>query len=61
VGNRINSQAEVNNLASCPKLTNLTLYGNPVTHLNGYRETTIAVIKSLRVLDFKKVEKKEAE
>jgi U2 small nuclear ribonucleoprotein A' len=56
VGNRIKAQTEVANLAVCPRLNNLSLHGNPVTQLPGYRKATIAVVRSLKALDFKKVE-----
>ena len=63
MGNRLAQKAQLDNIATCKHLTNLNLTGNPISEEVGYRKSVIVVIKSLSILDFKKVtqnEKKEA-
>uniref|UniRef100_A0A7C9AXX8 U2A'/phosphoprotein 32 family A C-terminal domain-containing protein n=1 Tax=Opuntia streptacantha TaxID=393608 RepID=A0A7C9AXX8_OPUST len=57
--NRLVNLAEIDPLASLPKLQFLSLLDNNVTKKPNYRLYVIHKLKSLRVLDFKKVRQKE--
>jgi len=56
--NRLVNLAEIDPLASLPKLQFLSLLDNNVTKKPNYRLYVIHKLKSLRVLDFKKVRQK---
>ncbi|KAK7310229.1 hypothetical protein RJT34_07615 [Clitoria ternatea] len=57
--NRIVNLVEIDPLASLPKLQFLSLLDNNITKKPNYRLYVIHKLKSLRVLDFKKVKNKE--
>ncbi|KAK7349048.1 hypothetical protein VNO80_23890 [Phaseolus coccineus] len=57
--NRIVNLVEIDPLASIPKLQFLSLLDNNITKKPNYRLYVINKLKSLRVLDFKKVKNKE--
>ncbi|MED6145761.1 hypothetical protein PIB30_028214 [Stylosanthes scabra] len=57
--NRIVNLVEIDPLASLPKLQYLSLLDNNITKKQNYRLYVIHKLKSLRVLDFKKVKNKE--
>ncbi|KAG4997132.1 hypothetical protein JHK82_027905 [Glycine max] len=57
--NRIVNLVEIDPLASLPKLHFLSLLDNNITKKPNYRLYVINKLKSLRVLDFKKVKNKE--
>ncbi|KAL2322285.1 hypothetical protein Fmac_026664 [Flemingia macrophylla] len=57
--NRIVNLVEIDPLASLPKLQFLSLLDNNITKKENYRLYVINKLKSLRVLDFKKVKNKE--
>ncbi|KAG6390702.1 hypothetical protein SASPL_148441 [Salvia splendens] len=57
--NRLTNLAEIDPLASLPKLQFLSLLDNNITKKPNYRLYVIHKLKSLRVLDFKKVKQKE--
>lgn len=57
--NRLVNLAEIDPLASLPKLQFLSLLDNNITKKPNYRLYVIYKLKSLRVLDFKKVKAKE--
>lgn len=57
--NRLLNLAEIDPLASFPKLQFLSLLDNNITKKPNYRLYVIHKLKSLRVLDFKKVRQKE--
>ncbi|KHN34237.1 U2 small nuclear ribonucleoprotein A' [Glycine soja] len=57
--NRIVNLVEIDPLASLPKLHFLSLLDNNITKKPNYRLYVINNLKSLRVLDFKKVKNKE--
>jgi U2 small nuclear ribonucleoprotein A' len=59
--NRINSLAEIDNIASLTKLELLSLTDNQVAHLPKYRLYVIFRIPSLKCLDFQKVKRVERE
>lgn len=60
--NRIASFAEIQALGKgCPKLTFLSLIGNPVIRRQHYRLYTISKIPSIKVLDFSRVTPAERE
>lgn len=59
--NRMVNLAEIDPLASLSKLTFLSLLDNNITKKPNYRLYVIHKLKSLRVLDFKKVKQKERE
>ena len=48
-------------LADIPTLERLSLIGNAVTQVDGYREFVIARVPSLKVLDFQKIRPVERE
>jgi len=63
MGNRLADKTQLINIATCKHLANLNLTGNPLSEDVGYRKFVIAAMRSLNILDFKKVtqnEKKEA-
>ncbi|GKV02824.1 hypothetical protein SLEP1_g15214 [Rubroshorea leprosula] len=57
--NRLVNLVEIDPLASLPKLQFLSLLDNNITKKPNYRFYVIHKLKSLRVLDFKKVKEKE--
>ncbi|KAF7838728.1 U2 small nuclear ribonucleoprotein A' [Senna tora] len=57
--NRLVNLGEIDPLASLPKLQFLSLLDNNITKKANYRLYVIYKLKSLRVLDFKKVKNKE--
>ncbi|XP_037422787.1 U2 small nuclear ribonucleoprotein A'-like [Triticum dicoccoides] len=57
--NRLTSLAEIDPLASLPKLQFLSLLDNTVTKQPDYRLYVIHKLKHLRLLDFKKVKQQE--
>uniref|UniRef100_A0A6N2K2Y3 U2A'/phosphoprotein 32 family A C-terminal domain-containing protein n=1 Tax=Salix viminalis TaxID=40686 RepID=A0A6N2K2Y3_SALVM len=57
--NRLVNLAEIDPLSSLPKLQFLSLLDNSITKKPNYRLYVIHKLKSLRVLDFKKVKAKE--
>lgn len=57
--NRLVNLAEIDPLSSLPKLQFLSLLDNNITKKPNYRLYVIHKLKSLRVLDFKKVKQKE--
>ncbi|KAM2018633.1 hypothetical protein ACFX1T_021548 [Malus domestica] len=57
--NRLVNLVEIDPLASLPKLQYLSLLDNNITKKPNYRLYLIHKLKSLRVLDFKKVKNKE--
>ena len=58
-GNRVESLEEVGRLASCAKLSLLSLAENPVQRYAHYRAYAIAKLPALKVLDYKKVKPAE--
>jgi Leucine-rich repeat (LRR) protein len=56
--NRLVNLAEIDPLSSLPKLQFLSLLDNTITKKPNYRLYVIHKLKSLRVLDFKKVKAK---
>lgn len=56
--NRLTNLVEIDPLASLPKLQFLSLLDNLITKKPNYRLYVIHKLKSLRVLDFKKVKQK---
>ncbi|KAK4362107.1 hypothetical protein RND71_017348 [Anisodus tanguticus] len=57
--NRLTNLIEIDPLASLPKLTFLSLLDNNITKRPNYRLYVIHKLKSLRLLDFRKVKQKE--
>lgn len=57
--NRLTNLVEIDPLASLPKLQFLSLLDNNITKKPNYRLYVIHKLKSLRVLDFRKVKQKE--
>ncbi|KAL3818453.1 hypothetical protein ACJIZ3_004358 [Penstemon smallii] len=57
--NRLTNLVEIDPLASLPKLQFLSLLDNSITKKPNYRLYVIHKLKSLRVLDFRKVKQKE--
>lgn len=57
--NYIQNLEEVAVLAKCNSLINLTLHGNPIEHIKGYRLLVIELLPALEKLDFTLVSEKE--
>ncbi|CCD25474.1 U2 snRNP complex subunit LEA1 NDAI_0F01550 [Naumovozyma dairenensis CBS 421] len=58
--NGISELQELDGLSKAPKsLKNLTLKGNPICHLNGYREYVLKLLPNLMTLDFTRVTPEE--
>ncbi|CCF60379.1 hypothetical protein KAFR_0K00240 [Kazachstania africana CBS 2517] len=54
--NEIKNLADINGLRKCPKtLKNVTFRGNPICHLEGYREYILRLVPRLDVLDFSRI------
>lgn len=51
-GNQITTLKEVQNLAALPRLTKLTLHGNPISENPSCRLYAAAVLEQLKSLDF---------
>lgn len=58
-GNNIQEIDKVLPLGECPSLTSLTLYGNPMDHIRGYRNFIIELCPLLEKLDSAVVSEKE--
>jgi len=58
-GNIIKEIENVTVLKNCKSLMNLTLHGNPIAQIKGYRQYIIEIIPSLEKLDFNLVSEKE--
>lgn len=58
-GNNIQEIERVVHLSRCKSLTNLTLYGNPIDHIRGYRHFIIEMCPLLEKLDSALVSEKE--
>jgi len=58
-GNLIKEIANVTVLKNCKSLINLTLHGNPIAQIKGYRQYIIEIIPNLEKLDFTLVSEKE--
>lgn len=59
--NRLSNLGDIDNIASLPELIELSLVDNPVVRRPNYRLYTIHKIPSLRLLDFRKIRRKERE
>ncbi|KAI1728004.1 leucine-rich repeat domain-containing protein [Ditylenchus destructor] len=57
--NNIAELGDIDSLASCTKLEYLSLIGNPLTHKQHYRQYVIYKLKSVRVLDFRRIKEEE--
>ncbi len=57
--NYINEIESVRNLRNCNCLINLTLHGNSIEHIKGYRNFIIELIPRLEKLDFTLISEKE--
>lgn len=57
--NCIEDLSSVAILSKCKSLLNLTLHGNPIEHIRGYRHYIIEMIPSLEKLDYTLVSEKE--
>lgn len=57
--NKITNLSEVDNLAACANLTELSLLSNPVIRRQHYRFYVISKLPQLKVLDFSKIKPKE--
>ena len=53
--NNIQELGDIDPLASCEKLEYLSLQGNPLSHKQHYRSYVIYKLRSVRVLDYKRV------
>lgn len=58
-GNNIQEIGKVTALAGCKSLTSLTLYGNPIDHIKGYRGFIIEMCQLLEKLDGAVISEKE--
>lgn len=57
--NLIKNLEEIRHLSQCKTLINLTLHGNPIEHIKGYRLIVIELVSTLEKLDFTLVSEKE--
>lgn len=57
--NHISKIENVQILKKCKLLMSLTLHGNPIEHIKGYRHFVIEIVPSLEKLDFTLVSEKE--
>lgn len=57
--NLIKNLEEIRHLSQCKTLINLTLHGNPIEHIKGYRLIVIELVATLEKLDFTLVSEKE--
>lgn len=57
--NFINELENIRNLKNCACLINLTLHGNSIEHIKGYRNFVIELVPRLEKLDFTLVSEKE--
>jgi hypothetical protein len=57
--NLIKDLEEIRHLSQCKTLINLTLHGNPIEHIKGYRLIVIELVATLEKLDFTLVSEKE--
>lgn len=53
--NNLTELGDIDPLADCTKLEYLTLMGNPLTHKPNYRLYVIYKLKSVRVLDYRRI------
>lgn len=57
--NKIHHLSQLDTLAHLPKLRNLTLHGNPVELVKGYRHHVLAFCSGLKHLDFSAITKQD--
>eukprot|EP00325_Prymnesiales_sp_UTEX-LB-985_P022532 CAMPEP_0174735478 /NCGR_PEP_ID=MMETSP1094-20130205/65042_1 /TAXON_ID=156173 /ORGANISM="Chrysochromulina brevifilum, Strain UTEX LB 985" /LENGTH=253 /DNA_ID=CAMNT_0015938451 /DNA_START=80 /DNA_END=841 /DNA_ORIENTATION=+ len=57
--NQLATLTQLEPLAGCPTITNLSLVDNPVTKTKDYRAFVIALLPKLRTLDYKRVKPTE--
>lgn len=50
--NSIEKLSEIDKLAALPELINVTLHGNPIENIRGYRQHIIFMLPHLKTLDF---------
>ena len=50
--NDIKKLSEIDKLAALPELRKITLHGNPIEDLQGYRQYVISTLPRLKTLDF---------
>jgi len=53
--NNLRELGDIDALTTCPRLEYLSLQGNPLTHLPKYRQYVIYKLKTVRVLDYKRI------
>ncbi|XP_051882272.1 leucine rich repeat containing 51 [Pristis pectinata] len=58
-GNRVSELFEADKLASLPHLRSLTLHGNPMELLKGYRSYIVGIIPQLKSLDYSTITKQD--
>ncbi|XP_067889130.1 leucine rich repeat containing 51 isoform X2 [Heterodontus francisci] len=58
-GNQISELFEVDKLASLARLRRLTLHGNPVELIKGYRSYVVGIIPQLKSLDYSTITKQD--
>ncbi|XP_013413154.1 leucine-rich repeat-containing protein 51-like [Lingula anatina] len=56
-GNGIADLKEVDNLATCRSLRKLTLHGNPIENIKGYRSHVLSKLPNLADFDFSRITK----
>ncbi|XP_072118604.1 leucine-rich repeat-containing protein 51 isoform X2 [Mobula birostris] len=58
-GNQVGELFEADKLASLPHLRSLTLHGNPMEMLKGYRSYIVGIIPQLKSLDYSTITKQD--
>ncbi|XP_048454470.1 leucine rich repeat containing 51 isoform X2 [Rhincodon typus] len=58
-GNQISELYEVDKLASLPHLRSLTLHGNPLELVKGYRSYVVGTVPQLKSLDYSTITKQD--
>ncbi|XP_060682901.1 leucine rich repeat containing 51 [Hemiscyllium ocellatum] len=58
-GNQISELYEVDKLASLPHLRSLTLHGNPLELVKGYRSYVVGIVPQLKSLDYSTITKQD--
>ena len=58
-GNNITSLSQVNKLSGLPKLRTLTLHGNPIEIVAGYKQHVLSTLPHLHTFDFSGITKSD--
>ena len=60
-GNHINQMSEIDKLAGLPNLISVSLHGNPIENIKGYKNYILSTLPQIQNLDFTTITKGDRE